>query len=82
LDDPDIRIATRFTSIGFLPSTHHSQKRNFRMTGAQFDIALRRDRQAVMAALVILTALAWGAMLRLARDIAMQNATSAIPASM
>jgi len=48
------------------------------MTGAQFDIALRRDRQAVLAALVILTALAWSAMLWLMRDLTMASAAGAM----
>jgi predicted metal-binding membrane protein len=52
------------------------------MTGPQFDIALRRDRQAVLAALVILTALAWGALLWLTRDLATAHATPAISGMM
>src|SRR4051812_39770621 len=47
------------------------------MTAAQFNTALRRDRQTVMAALVILTALAWGAMLWLTRDMAMPDVSPA-----
>jgi len=48
------------------------------MTGAQFDLALRRDRQAVLAALVVLTALAWGATLWLTRDLALVHAIPAM----
>src|SRR5438445_4524075 len=41
------------------------------MNGTKFESVLRRDRQAVLAALVILTALAWGYVLWLTRTMAM-----------
>jgi predicted metal-binding membrane protein len=49
------------------------------MTGTTLEAVFRRDRQAVIAALVILTALAWGYLLWLARDMAMPNAAPAMP---
>jgi predicted metal-binding membrane protein len=44
------------------------------MTGTTLETVLRRDRQAVIAALVILTALAWGYVLWLAQGMAMTEA--------
>ena len=43
------------------------------MNGTKFESILRRDRQAVLAALVILTALAWGYVLWLAKHMAMPS---------
>jgi len=48
------------------------------MTGTTLEAVFRRDRNAVIAALAILTALAWGYLLWLARDMAMPEAASAM----
>jgi len=47
------------------------------MNGTKFESVLRRDRQAILAALVILTALAWGYVLWLTRNMAMPDASAA-----
>lgn len=44
------------------------------MTGTTLEAVFRRDRQAVVAALLILTALAWGYLLWLAHDMRMPDA--------
>jgi len=49
------------------------------MTDTTLETVLRRDRQAVFAALAILTALAWGYMLWHTRNIAMPDAAPAMP---
>jgi len=45
------------------------------MTGTTFESVLRRDRQAVLAALFLLTALAWGYVLWLTRNMGMPGGT-------
>lgn len=49
------------------------------MDGTKFESLLRRDRQAVLAALVILTALAWFYLLWIARNMAMPATAPAMP---
>jgi len=49
------------------------------MTGTTLETVFRRDRQAVIAALVILTALAWGYMVWHARGMAMPEPMPAMP---
>ena len=49
------------------------------MNGTKFESVLRRDRQAILAALIILTALAWGYVLWLTRNMAMPAAAPKIP---
>jgi predicted metal-binding membrane protein len=49
------------------------------MSGTKFESILRRDHQAVLAALLILTALAWGYVLWLTRDMAMPQGDPATP---
>lgn len=48
------------------------------MTGTSLETIFRRDRQTVIAALVILTALAWGYLLWLARDMAVPQGAPAM----
>lgn len=49
------------------------------MDGTNFESILRRDRQAVLAALVILTALAWGYVLWITRNMTMPQTGTAMP---
>src|SRR5882672_2451189 len=49
------------------------------MDGTKFESILRRDRQAVLAALLILTALAWGYVLWITRNMAIPAAAPAMP---